>query len=147
MYNLRFVYTNYIPILSLTKLGYNLCKQNANYTLLNNYALLAINNYGQCISAYVTGTCKEYQSFGCFIHHKNWLCCHYFVGEIFAKSFKNLILKRMSILKHFSILKRCTYSVLVLYRWVEISASNVLNNMHHTLFLFFDVIHQSCFAS
>ena len=55
----------------------------------------------------------------------------------------------MCILKNIFILKRCTDSVVVFYWWVEIFASKVLNNMHHTcmLFLFLDVIHQSCFAS
>ena len=44
-------------------------------------------NYIPVLSTYVTGTFEEYQSFGCFIHRQNVLCCHYFVGEILAKSF------------------------------------------------------------
>ena len=44
-------------------------------------------NYIPVLSTYVTGTFEEYQSFGCFIHSQNVLCCHYFVGEILAKSF------------------------------------------------------------
>ena len=53
-------------------------------------------NYIPVSSTYVMGKCKEYQSFASSTHRQmDSICCHYFVGEIFATSFKNCVLSKI----------------------------------------------------